>query len=295
MNEQNNPASNEPRSPQEPGTSGPQPVNNAPSAGWGAPAATGWGAPAKGPSVSEGWGTPAPAPPAGTGWGAPQPERDKGGLPGRWTVKKTLVVAGVAVVVAAGTAAGFYSLGNAGSADAANVPPGQNNGQQGQSVPGQGLGPGGTGQDGTGQDGTGQGGPNQGMRGQAGGMAPDGLGMAGGLNAAIHSEYVILRDGQYVTMADQLGVVSDVSSASVTVKSTDGFTRTYVLNTDTVVAQGARQRGSNAGTLTLDDIKAGSTVRLTATKSGDSYIATSVRLTAATTSSGSSSESGTTS
>lgn len=133
------------------------------------------------------------------------------------------------------------------------------------------------------------------MRGQTGGMAPDGLGMAGGLNAAIHSEYVILRDGEYVTMVDQLGVVSDVSSGSLTVKSADGFTRTYVLNTDTVVAQGARQRGSNAGTLTPADIQAGSTVRLTATKSGDSYTAASVRLTAATTSSGSSSESGTTS
>ncbi|MFK0008463.1 hypothetical protein ACIQTZ_15560 [Paenarthrobacter sp. NPDC090520] len=291
-----------------------QPGGTQPSAGWGAPpsgptaansewgappsgptaANSGWGAPPSGPTAANsGWGAPPSntngwgAPPA-NGWGSSLPGKDKGTLQGRWTLKRTLIVAGVAVVVAAGTAAGFYSLGNAGSADAANVPLGQAGGtgaQQG--VPGQGLGPGGTGQDGSG---TGQNG--MGMPGQMGGMSPDGLGMAGGLNAAIHSEYVVLRDNEYVTMADQLGTVSEVSSNSLTVKSSDGFSRTYVLSSDTAVAQGTRQRGSTTSSLTIADIKSGATVRVTATKDGDTYAASSVRLTTATTSSGQGSTSG---
>ncbi|MFI2564408.1 hypothetical protein [Paenarthrobacter sp. NPDC018779] len=290
MNQQQRPE--DPTSPAPQGTT--QPGGTRPSAGWGAPpsdpsaAENGWGAPA---SNTNGWG----APPA-NGWGTSLPGKDKGTLLSRWTLKRTLIVAGVAVVVAAGTAAGFYSLGNAGSADAANLPLGQSGGlgaQQG--VPGQGLGPGGTSQDGSGQSGTGQSGTGQsgmGMPGQMGGMSPDGLGMAGGLNTAIHSEYVVLRDNEYVTMADQLGTVSEVSSNSLTVKSSDGFTKTYVLSSDTAVAQGTRQRGSTTSSLTIADIKSGAKVRVTATKDGDNYTAASVRLTTATTSSGQGSTSG---
>ncbi|WP_175538722.1 hypothetical protein [Arthrobacter sp. cf158] len=225
---------------------------------------------------SAGWG----APPSGPqGWTQRQPGRSKAGVQGRWPVKRTLVVAGVAVVVVAGTAAGFYALGSAGSADAANVPLGQTDagglgGQQGQTVPGQG--------------GLGQAGPGQ----MGGNQAPDGLGMAGGLNAAVHSEYVVLRNGAYVTMADQLGTVSDVSSNSLTVKSEDGFTRSYALDDDTTVAQGARQRGSTASTLTMADVTAGSLVRVTAIKDGDNYTAASIRLTTSTTSGQGSSSSG---
>ncbi|MEQ4566370.1 hypothetical protein [Paenarthrobacter sp. CAP02] len=260
------------------------------------------------PGSSWAWGEAPPAQPPssqpgsnGSGWGLPllgndnanDGANDKAGVQNRWTVKKTLIVAGVAVAVAAGTAVGFYSLGNAGSADAANVSPGQAGGlggQQGQALPGQalpgqGLGPGGTGQNGSGQNGTGQG-----MPGPMGGLAPDGFG--GGLNAAIHSEYVILRDNEYVSMADQVGVVSEVSSNSLTVKSTDGFTRTYVLGSDTAVAQGTRQRGGTSSSLTIADITSGATVRVTATKSGDAYNASSVRLTAATASTGQGSTSG---
>ncbi|MFJ4263189.1 hypothetical protein ACIPYU_12175 [Paenarthrobacter nicotinovorans] len=283
---------------------GPTPANRPAEAAWPQPAQTaapnpgsswGWGEPQPGQNQSSqpgnngpsaGWGAPS-SETSGSGWGSAPAGKDKTGAQNRWSVKRTLIVAGVAVVVAAGTAAGFYSLGNAGSADAANVPLGQAGGlggQQGQAVPGQGLGPGGTG-----QDGTGQGMPGQ-MPGQMGGMAPDGFG--GGLNAAIHSEYVILRDNEYVSMADQLGVVSEVSSNSLTVKSTDGFSRTYVLGSDTVVAQGTRQRGSTSSSLTVADIASGATVRVTASKSGDSYDATSVRLTTATSSTGQGSTSG---
>lgn len=308
MSEQNLPRNPEPGSPQGTNPSGqqpeaarPQPVQPAaqnPGSSWA------WGEPQPGQNQnsqpgnngpSAGWGAPS-SETSGSGWGSAPTGNDKQGLQGRWSLKRTLFVAGVAVVVAAGTAAGFYSLGNAGSADAANVPSGQAGGlggQQGQGVPGQGLGPGGTGQDGSGQNGTGQGGLGQGMPGQMGGMAPGGLG--GGLNAAIHSEYVILRDNEYVTMADQLGVVSEVSSNSLTVKSADGFSRTYNLDSDTAVAQGTRQRGSTSGSLTVADIKSGATVRVTASKSGENYTATSVRLTTATSSGGGSSVQGSTS
>ncbi len=250
------------------------------------------------PGSSWAWGDAGPAQPQSSqpgsngspaGWGAPS----SAGGQNRWTVKRALIVAGVAVVVAAGTAAGFYSLGNAGSADAANVSSGQAGGlggQQGQAVPGQGLGPGGTGQNGTNQGGNGQGMPDQGMPGQMGELGPDGFG--GGLNAAIHSEYVILRENEYVSMADQVGVVSEVSSNSLTVKSTDGFTRTYVLGPNTAVAQGTRQRGGTSSSLTVADIKSGATVRVTASKSGDDYNASSVRLTTATSSTGQGSTSG---
>ncbi|MFF2842053.1 hypothetical protein [Paenarthrobacter sp. NPDC057981] len=284
---------------------GPTPANPQPEAAWPQPSETAapnpgsswaWGEAQAGQAQSSqpgsngpsrGWGAPS-SETSGSGWGASPVANDRTGAQNRWTLKRTLIVAGVAVVVAAGTAAGFYSLGNAGSADAANVPLGQAGGlggQQGQTVPGQGLGPGGTGQNGTGQGGTGQG-----MPGQMGGMAPDGFG--GGLNAAIHSEYVILRDNEYVSMADQVGVVSEVSSNSLTVKSTDGFTRTYVLGPDTAVAQGTRQRGSTSSNLTVADITSGATVRVSASKSGDSYDATSVRLTTGTSSTGQGSTSG---
>ena len=244
------------------------PATSQPAAGWGAPM-----------SSTEGWG----APSSGTqGWGTSNTAALKTGAGNRWGTKRTLMVAGIAVVVAAGTAGGFYAMGSASSASAANTAPGQGGAggfgaQQGQNLPGGGAGQGGTGQMGPGQ---------------MGGMAPDGFGMAGGLNAAIHSEYVVLRNEEYVTMADQLGTVSDVSSTSLTVKSEDGFTRTYALNNDTTVAQGVRQRGGNTGTLTLADVKAGATIRVTATKAGDSYTATSIRLTTTTSSQGSSSSQG---
>jgi hypothetical protein len=109
----------------------------------------------------------------------------------------------------------------------------------------------------------------------------------GGLNAAVHSEYVVLQNGSYVTMAGQLGTVTDISASSMTVKSEDGFTRSYSLGTDVVVAEGVRQRGSGTtGTaLTLADVKSGSSVRVTALKESDKYTAQSIQIVTATTSS----------
>jgi hypothetical protein len=108
----------------------------------------------------------------------------------------------------------------------------------------------------------------------------------GGLNAAVHSEYVVLQNGSYVTMAGQLGTVTDISASSMTVKSADGFTRSYALGADVVVAEGVRQRGGgNTGTtLSLADVKSGSNVRVTALKDSDKYTAQSIQIVTASTS-----------
>ncbi|MFK4640544.1 hypothetical protein [Paenarthrobacter histidinolovorans] len=270
MNEHNSPAAPQP---------GPAPESEPETAGQpGSPSTTA--------EPYAGWGAPPSS--ASQGWGKQQHELPTAARGGR-AVKRVLMVAGIAVVVVAGTAAGFYSLGSAGSADAANVPPGQTDagGLGGQAVPGQG----GTGQDGVTQDGMTQDGMGRPGQGQMGGnMPPEGLGLAGGPGAAVHSEYVVLRDGAYVAMADQLGTVTDVSSASLTVKSADGFTRSYAVSSETAVAQGIRQRGTATSPLTLADVAAGSAVRVTAAKDGDNYTAESIRLTPTTGQGGTSSQ-----
>ncbi|MGO4582911.1 hypothetical protein AB4Z38_03320 [Arthrobacter sp. 2RAF6] len=262
MDQQNNPSA--PGS--EPENGHPQPVirplddSGQPAAGWGAPQppvnqqpAAGWGAPQ--PPVNQ-----QPA----AGWGAPQQYNSGQPRPSffkNWSLKKGLIVGGVAVVVAAAAGAGAYAAGNGTAAADTSSAQGPGAGQNGQ---------GGFG---------GPGGAN---------VGPGGLGVGmGGLNAAIHSEYVVLQNGSYVTMAGQLGTVTDISASSMTVKSEDGFTRTYALGTDVVVAEGVRQRGSGTTgtTLTLADVKSGSSVRVTALKDSDKYTAQSIQIVTATTSS----------
>ncbi|WP_223914406.1 hypothetical protein [Arthrobacter sp. NicSoilC12] len=95
----------------------------------------------------------------------------------------------------------------------------------------------------------------------------------------MHAEYAVLQGSAYTTMAEQLGTVSDVSSSSVTVKSSDGFTRSYALRSDVVVSnlQQRRQQAGGAGTqLSVADIVAGGTVRIVAEKDGSGYTAASV-------------------
>ncbi|UKA60969.1 hypothetical protein [Arthrobacter sp. FW306-2-2C-D06B] len=240
-----------------------QPGAGQPAAGWGAPQppmnqqpgqpAAGWGAPQ--PPVNQ-----QPA----AGWGAPQ-QYDSGqpraSFFKNWSLKKGLIVGGVAVVVAAAAGAGAYAAGNGTAAADTTNAQGPGAGQNGQGGFG---GPGGT------------------------NAGPGGLGVGmGGLNAAVHSEYVVLQNGSYVTMAGQLGTVTDISASSMTVKSEDGFTRSYALGTDVVVAEGVRQRGSGTTgtTLTLADVKSGSSVRVTALKESDKYTAQSIQIVTATTSS----------
>ncbi|HEY1158848.1 MAG TPA: hypothetical protein VGE95_21505, partial [Arthrobacter sp.] len=229
----------------------------------------------------------------GTGWGAPQPYAPNGSPrtgKGSWTAKKGLLVGGVAVVVAAAAGAGAYAAGNGSTAASANnglgagangqFGPGGQGGMNGQSgMNGQGgmTGPGGQ----TGTDGGGTGRDMDGGMGLDGG--PGGLGMGGaGLNAAVHSEYVVLRDSSYVTMAGQTGTVTEISATSLTVKSEDGFSRTYAVGSDVQVTQGMRQRaGSTGSTLSLSSVTTGATVRITSLKNADTYTAQTIQLAAA--------------
>jgi hypothetical protein len=59
----------------------------------------------------------------------------------------------------------------------------------------------------------------------------------------------------------QTGSVTEVSPASITVKSTDGYTRTYTVDSSTVISGG----GPNAATATITSIATGDTVTVVAT------------------------------
>jgi hypothetical protein len=210
------------------------------------------------------------------GWGGPAASGSfAGGQPGAktrlWTVKRGLVVAGAAAVLAGGAGVGVYALSSSSAAASGTA---DGNAMQG-TAPGA---PGGT-----------QGGFAGGTQAQRGpgNFAPGGLGgMGSGLSAAVHSEYVVLQDGTYATKVEQLGTVTEVATDSVTVKSTDGFTRTYSLGADVAVSnlQQRRQQsgGTSTGQLTVADIVSGAMVRIVAAKDSSGFPAESVQLVAAT-------------
>ena len=100
--------------------------------------------------------------------------------------------------------------------------------------------------------------PGRGRPGRAGGPGH----LKGFGRGAIHGEFVVPdADGEgYQTLATQLGDVTAVSATSITVKSVDGFSRTYAVNDDTMV---------NAGNEGIADVKTGDKVRVMAVVSGD--------------------------
>jgi hypothetical protein len=108
-------------------------------------------------------------------------------------------------------------------------------------------------------------GGGQGFGGQAGG--PGGT-AGGGLVSALHGTYVVSDgNGGYTTQLTQTGTVSAVSSSSITVKSTDGYSKTYVVGSSTSV-----DNGSDA----IGDVATGHTVRIVATSSSDTATATTI-------------------
>jgi hypothetical protein len=93
-------------------------------------------------------------------------------------------------------------------------------------------------------------GPGRGGHGDPGGRHGGGLGMG------IHGEFTTpAPNGGYQTIATQVGQVTAVSATSVTVKSEDGFSRTYAVDDNTLV---------NAGNEGIADVKTGDDVRVTA-------------------------------
>jgi hypothetical protein len=95
--------------------------------------------------------------------------------------------------------------------------------------------------------------------------APSGAGFGGGRGggfgggsamAALHGTYVVSDgNGGYSTELTQTGTVSAVSSSAITVKSEDGYSKTYAITSSTSVDNGSDQIGS---------VVAGHTVRIVA-------------------------------
>ena len=85
---------------------------------------------------------------------------------------------------------------------------------------------------------------------------------------AIHGEFVVPKanDG-YQTIDTQRGKVTTVSSSSITVKSADGYTKTYQVTHSTNVA------GERAG---IGSVKTGQTVSVLATVNGSAATATQI-------------------
>jgi len=85
-------------------------------------------------------------------------------------------------------------------------------------------------------------------------------GFKGMFGGGIHGEFVTPKqDGGFQTIATQSGEVTAVSSDSLTVKSEDGFSRTYTLGSDTRV---------NAGREGVTAVKTGDQVSVFATVEG---------------------------
>ena len=103
---------------------------------------------------------------------------------------------------------------------------------------------------------------------------------------ALHSETVVKNpDGSFQTEVSQRGTVESVSENSVTVKSEDGFSQSYVVNAETRIAKlpplaedgsaptdesGKRLKPTD---ITAADLKAGDTVRVQGIRNGDSVTA----------------------
>jgi hypothetical protein len=208
----------------------------------------------RGSDAEPGW---APVPPGAAPAGEPADpgaQADAGAVPPTWTPpaasdvkpgngRAKLAVAGAivaAAVVGAGVTAGIMAGSHSGTTPAA---------------PGAAAGRGGAG---------GAGGP--GFGGGRSGGGPGGFGAAA---AALHGTSVVPDgNGGYITELSQNGTVSAVSTSSITVKSEDGFTQTYVVGSATSVDGGAD---------TIGNVAAGHTVRVVATGTADKATATQIQ------------------
>jgi hypothetical protein len=84
------------------------------------------------------------------------------------------------------------------------------------------------------------------------------------MGGGIHGEFTAPDpDGGYQRLASQVGEVTTVSASSITVKSADGFSRTYAVDSNTVV---------RAGTATaISGVAKGDTVHIVAEVSGSAF------------------------
>ena len=95
-----------------------------------------------------------------------------------------------------------------------------------------------------------------------------GFGPGGGMFGALHGQFVVPKSGGgYQTVDVQSGQVTSVSTTSITLKSSDGYTKTYVVASSTMVD--AQRDG-------IGSVKAGNQVSVVATVSGSTATATNV-------------------
>jgi hypothetical protein len=177
------------------------------------------------------------APPPGPAFDAPPAAAAKPAAK-RMQVLKVAGGAGLAAVAAGAVFVGASALsGNATTANALSQGPGGGPG-----------GPPGLGDN--------QGG---GMPGNPGGM-PVGQGGGGGVGAALHGQFVVSDgNGGYITEETQTGKVTELTATSITVLSTDGYSRSYTVTANTVTG-----------------VATGHTVRVLATVSGQTATASRV-------------------
>lgn len=152
------------------------------------------------------------------------------------TLRRALVAGGVGVGLA---------LGAAGIAGAASTPPSPKPGTTAKVVPGPGE-------------------PHRGGHHRGG----PGMGHGMGLRGALHGELVVPKGTGFQTVDVQRGEVTAVSATSLTVKSADGFTKSYVLTPRTIV---------EAGRDGITTVKVGEKVGVLATVAGNVATATHVR------------------
>lgn len=149
--------------------------------------------------------------------------------PRRWSSRKTVAAVAIAVGVAAAGGAAIYAASSSSSSSS--------------SAPG---------------------GP--------GGQLPGGMGGPGGsagfaLSSALRGEYVVSDgNGGYTTELMQIGEVTAVDATSLTAKSTDGYTRTYTIDSGTAVGDSG----------SISDIATGDTVTVVAKESGSTATADTV-------------------
>ena len=106
-------------------------------------------------------------------------------------------------------------------------------------------------------------GPRRGPGGPGGPFG--GFGGPGG--NVVHGEFVVPHGSAFETLDVQTGTVTAVSSSSITVKSDDGFSKTYDVTADTLV---------NSARDGINSISNGNTVRITATVSGSTATAVDI-------------------
>jgi hypothetical protein len=71
----------------------------------------------------------------------------------------------------------------------------------------------------------------------------------------LHGESVVKKaDGSFQTILEQRGTVEAVSGTSITVKSEDGYSQTYAVNTDTKITKAPAPASDSPGTGRLSGI-----------------------------------------